>query len=97
MSVIPKEVLGLRVQVVRSSRRTSALHILGNELQVRVPYQFKNASILEMLASVPQSSEHLYLPKNSLLYKTLKLSTKILTDPSSTRPPVQCKAIHPKR
>tara|TARA_Y100001978_G_scaffold187451_1_gene188019 strand:+ start:393 stop:509 length:117 start_codon:yes stop_codon:yes gene_type:complete len=37
MSAIPEEVLGLRVEVVRSKRRTAALHIVGNELQVRVP------------------------------------------------------------
>jgi hypothetical protein len=37
MSAIPHEVLGLRVEVVRSIRRTSALHIVGEDLQVRVP------------------------------------------------------------
>ncbi|MCP9903156.1 M48 family metallopeptidase [Cyanobium sp. BA5m-10] len=37
MSAIPDEVLGLRVEVVRSIRRTAALHIIGRDLQVRVP------------------------------------------------------------
>ena len=37
MSAIPSEVLGLRVEVVRSIRRTAALHIIGSDLQVRVP------------------------------------------------------------
>jgi predicted metal-dependent hydrolase len=37
MSAIPHEVLGLRVEVVRSIRRTSALHIVGEDLQVRIP------------------------------------------------------------
>jgi len=37
MTAIPEEVLGLRVEVVRSIRRTAALHIIGNDLQVRVP------------------------------------------------------------
>ena len=37
MSAIPNEVLGLRVEVVRSIRRTAALHIIGSDLQVRVP------------------------------------------------------------
>jgi len=37
MTAIPEEVLGLRVEVVRSVRRTAALHIIGRDLQVRVP------------------------------------------------------------
>ena len=37
MTAIPDEVLGLRVEVVRSMRRTAALHIIGSDLQVRVP------------------------------------------------------------
>lgn len=37
MTAIPQEVLGLRVEVVRSIRRTAALHIIGSDLQVRVP------------------------------------------------------------
>jgi predicted metal-dependent hydrolase len=37
MIAIPEEVLGLRVDVVRSIRRTAALHIIGGDLQVRVP------------------------------------------------------------
>ena len=37
MTAIPHEVLGLRVEVVRSIWRTAALHIIGSDLQVRVP------------------------------------------------------------
>jgi predicted metal-dependent hydrolase len=37
MTAIPQEVLGLRVEVVRSIRRSAALHIIGSDLQVRVP------------------------------------------------------------
>jgi len=37
VSAIPEEVLGLRVEVVRSIRRTAALHIIGSDLQIRVP------------------------------------------------------------
>jgi predicted metal-dependent hydrolase len=37
VTAIPEEVLGLRVEVVRSIRRTAALHIIGRDLQVRVP------------------------------------------------------------
>ncbi len=37
MIAIPEEVLGLRVEVVRSNRRTAALHIVGSDLQIRVP------------------------------------------------------------
>ena len=49
MSAIPEEVLGLHVEVVRSNRRTAALHIVGNELQVRVPKQVRDKSIIEIL------------------------------------------------
>ena len=49
MSAIPEEVLGLHVEVVRSRRRTAALHIVGNELQVRVPQQVRDERIIEML------------------------------------------------
>ena len=34
MSAIPKELFGLKVEVVRSKRKTSALHIIGDELQI---------------------------------------------------------------
>ncbi|MYI87975.1 MAG: M48 family metallopeptidase [Synechococcus sp. SB0672_bin_10] len=37
MTAVPEEVLGLRVEVIRSMRRTAALHVVGNELQVRIP------------------------------------------------------------
>ena len=49
MSAIPEEVLGLHVEVVRSRRRTAALHIVGNELQVRVPQQVRDERIIEIL------------------------------------------------
>ena len=49
MSAIPEEVLGLHVEVVRSRRRTAALHIVGNELQVRVPQQVRDDRIIEIL------------------------------------------------
>ncbi len=37
MSAIPPELLGLSVEVVRSNRRSAALHLHGTALQVRVP------------------------------------------------------------
>jgi hypothetical protein len=37
VTAIPQEVLGLRVEVVRSIRRTASLHIVGSDLQVRIP------------------------------------------------------------
>jgi len=49
MSAIPEEILGLRVEVVRSKRRTAALHIVGNHLQVRVPQQVRDDRIIEIL------------------------------------------------
>ena len=49
MSAIPEEVLGLRVEVLRSHRRTAALHIIGKQLQVRVPNQIRDERIIEIL------------------------------------------------
>jgi len=37
MTAVPAEILGFRVKVVRSTRRTAALHIIGNELHVLIP------------------------------------------------------------
>ncbi len=49
MSAIPQELLGLRVEVVRSLRRTAALQIVGSELQVRVPAQLADDRIAAIL------------------------------------------------
>lgn len=49
MSAIPQELLGLRVAVVRSLRRTAALHIVGSELQVRVPAQLGDERVAALL------------------------------------------------
>jgi predicted metal-dependent hydrolase len=49
MSAIPEEVLGLRVEVVRSIRRTAALHIVGSDLQVRVPEDLGDERVAAIL------------------------------------------------
>lgn len=49
MSAIPQELLGLRVAVVRSLRRTAALHIAGSELQVRVPEHLADDRVAAIL------------------------------------------------
>ena len=49
MSVIPKELFGLRVEVLRSKRKTSVLHIVGDELQIRVPNRVRDRKIVEIL------------------------------------------------
>lgn len=49
MSAIPQELLGLRVAVLRSPRRTAALHIVGSELQVRVPAQLGEDRVAAIL------------------------------------------------
>ena len=49
MSAIPVEVLGLRVEVVRSVRRTAGLHIVGTDLQVRVPEHLGDERVAEIL------------------------------------------------
>ena len=49
MSAIPKELYGLKVEVVRSKRKTSVLHIIGDELQIRVPNRVRDGKIVEIL------------------------------------------------
>jgi len=49
MNAIPQELLGLRVEVVRSLRRTAALHIVGTALQVRVPEQLADERVAALL------------------------------------------------
>jgi predicted metal-dependent hydrolase len=49
VTAIPKEVLGLRVEVVRSVRRTAGLHIVGTDLQVRVPEHLEDQRVAEIL------------------------------------------------
>ncbi len=49
MSVIPKELFGLRVEVLRSKRKTSVLYIIGDELQIRVPNRIRDRKIVEIL------------------------------------------------
>lgn len=49
MNAIPQELLGLRVEVVRSIRRTAALHIVGSDLQVRVPEHLGDERVAAIL------------------------------------------------
>jgi predicted metal-dependent hydrolase len=49
MSAIPHELLGLRVEVLRSIRRTAALHIVGTNLQVRVPEHVADERVAAIL------------------------------------------------
>ena len=49
MSVIPKELFGLRVEVLRSKRKTSVIYIVGDELQIRVPNRVRDRKIVEIL------------------------------------------------
>ncbi|MGC6482476.1 MAG: M48 family metallopeptidase [Synechococcus sp.] len=49
MTAISQEVLGLKVEVVRSLRRTAALHIVGSDLQVRVPKDLGDERVAAIL------------------------------------------------
>jgi predicted metal-dependent hydrolase len=49
MTAIPEEVLGLRVEVVRSIRRTASLHIVGCDLQVRIPEHLEDERVAAIL------------------------------------------------
>jgi len=47
--LVPKNLFGLKVEVLRSRRKTVALHIIGGALQIRVPYRIGDREILEIL------------------------------------------------
>ena len=49
MNVIPKELFGLKVVVIRSRRKTSVLHIVGNKIQIRVPNRVRDRNIVKIL------------------------------------------------
>ena len=49
MTAIPEQVLGLRVEVVRSIRRTASLHIVGSDLQVRIPEHLEDERVAAIL------------------------------------------------
>ena len=61
MNVIPKELFGLKVKVLRSRRKTSVLHIVGNELQIRVPNQVRDRNIVKIL-----ETKERWIRKNSI-------------------------------
>ena len=47
--LIPENLFGLKVEVLRSRRKTAAIHIVGSELQVRVPHRIGDRKIVEIL------------------------------------------------
>ena len=47
--LIPKNLFGLKVEVLRSRRKTAALHIVGSELQISVPHRIGESKIVEIL------------------------------------------------
>ena len=49
MIVIPKELFGLKIEVLRSRRKTSVLQIVGNQLRIRVPNRVRDRKIVEIL------------------------------------------------
>ena len=49
MIVIPKELFGLEIKVLRSRRKTSLLQIVGNQLQIKVPNRVKDRNIFKIL------------------------------------------------
>jgi len=48
MIVIPKELFGLKIKVLRY-RKTYVLHIVDNNLQIRVPNRVRDRKIVEIL------------------------------------------------
>ena len=49
MIVIPEELFGLKIEVLRSRRKSSVLQIAGNQLQVKVPNRVRDKTIVEIL------------------------------------------------
>ncbi len=49
MIVIPKELFGLKIEVLRSRRKTSVLQVVGNQLKIRVPNRVRDRKIVEIL------------------------------------------------
>jgi len=49
MIVIPKELFGLKIEILRSRRKSSVLQIVGNQLQIKVPNRVKDRKIVEIL------------------------------------------------
>jgi len=49
MIVIPKELFGLKIKVLRSRRKTSVLQIVRNQLLIRVPNRVSDRKIVEIL------------------------------------------------
>ncbi len=49
MSIIPNDLFGLKVEVVRSKRKTAALHIIEDKIQVRVPNRLRDGKVVEIL------------------------------------------------
>ena len=46
MIVIPKDLLGLKIEVLRSRRKTSVLELVGNQLQGRDPNKVRDRKIV---------------------------------------------------
>tara|TARA_B100000212_G_C27041887_1_gene391906 strand:- start:246 stop:386 length:141 start_codon:yes stop_codon:yes gene_type:complete len=46
MRLIPEELFGLKIEVRRSRRKTSALHIVGNALLIRIPNRVRDSEII---------------------------------------------------
>ena len=49
MIVIPKKLFGLKIDVLRSRRKTSVLQIVRNQLRIRVPNRVSDREIVEIL------------------------------------------------
>ena len=48
-NIIPKELFGLKIKVLRSRRKTYVPLIVGNELKIRVPNRARDRKIFDIL------------------------------------------------
>ena len=80
MIVIPKELFGLKIEVLRSLRKTSVLHIIGDAIQVRIPNRVEDRKIVEILEKKKNGLEiKPFNYKINLLLKRKKISVENLS------------------
>ena len=89
---ILKELYDLKIEVIRSRRKTSVLQIVGNELQIRVPNKVGDRKIVEILEkkerwirnkaiqlqNQPITKEREYISGESFLFFGRHLKLKVL-------------------
>ena len=84
MIVIPKELFGLKIEVLRSRRKTSVLQIVGNQLRIRVPNRVRDRKIVEILEKKQRwiRNKAIELQNQPITKKREYISCLLYTSPS---------------